>query len=425
MTYENSLQHARQLDSEDPLSHFRERFHHPELDGKPALYFTGNSLGLMPKSARAAVDVEMDAWSRLGVEGWFQGANPWCNYHEYLAPMLAEIVGARTSEVVCMNGLTVNLHLLFVSFYQPTPGRYKIIAESKMFPSDQYMLDTQMRFHGVDPNDAIIEIEPPPGEFLIREDDILSAIEQHKGELAMVFFGGVNYFTGQFFNLARLTRAAHDAGAIAGFDLAHAAGNVPLQLHDWDVDFAAWCSYKYLNAGAGNCGGVFVHERHGERTDLLRLGGWWGHDKQRRFLMEPEFQPMPAAEGWQISCPPAVSFALQKAALEVFTEAGLPALREKSLRLTGFLEFVLNDVFNALPDVELRIITPSDPDQRGCQLSVKLIGTDRSFFDAMTAAGIMGDFREPDVVRLAPVPLYNSYEDIWRAGERLQGLLRR
>jgi kynureninase len=378
----------------------------------------------MPRAARAAVETELDAWADLGVEGWFEGVNPWLAYHEYLGPMLAGIVGAHPGEVVCMNSLTVNLHLLFVSFYRPTSRRFKIIAEAGMFPSDRYMIETQMRWHGIDPGEALIEIAPREGEHLLRDEDLLAAVEHHADELALVFFGGVNYLTGQCFDLPALTRAAHDAGALAGFDLAHAAGNVPLSLHDWYVDFAAWCSYKYLNAGPGNCGGIFVHQRHAERFDLPRFGGWWGHDKNRRFLMEPEFQPMAGAEGWQVSCPPAVSFALHKASLEVFTEAGMPALRRKSVALTGYLETVLNDVFARDGGVDLEIITPADPDRRGCQLSVKLAGTDRSFFDAMMAAGVMGDFREPDVVRLAPVPLYNSFEDVYLAGETLSRLLR-
>jgi kynureninase len=322
-----------------------------------------------------------------------------------------------------MNSLTVNLHLLFVSFYRPDKSRYKIISEAKMFPSDRYMLETQVRFHGFEPDEAIIEIQPREGEHLIREEDILAAIEEHKDGLALVFFGAVNYFTGQFFNLPRLTQAAHQVGAIAGFDLAHAAGNVPLQCHDWGLDFAAWCSYKYLNASAGNIGGVFVHERHARSFDLPRFAGWWGHDKERRFLMENHFRPMPGAEGWQISNEPILGMAAKKASLEIFAQAGMPALREKSLRLTAYLEFVLRDSLPADSPLQLRIITPADPGQRGCQLSLKLIGIGRAFFDAMMEAGIIADFREPDVIRLAPVPLYNSFEDIYHMGRILQRLM--
>jgi kynureninase len=344
------------------------------------------------------------------------------NYHETLTPLVAKVVGARDEEVVCMNSLTVNLHLLLVSFYRPSPARFKIISEAKMFPSDRYMLETQARFHGFDPDEAIIEVQPREGEHLIREEDILAAIEEHRDQLALVFFGAVNYFTGQLFDLPRLTEAAHAAGALAGFDLAHAAGNIPLQMHDSGADFAAWCSYKYLNSGPGNLGGIFVHERHAHNFDLPRFGGWWGHNKERRFLMENHFEPMGGAEGWQLSNEPILNMAAKKASLEIFNEAGMPALREKSLQLTAYLEFILKDVFPENSPLRLRIISPTDPEQRGCQLSLQLVGMDRSFFEDMMQAGIMADFREPDVIRMAPVPLYNSFEDIYRAGEVLRRL---
>jgi len=421
MTFENSLECARELDRMDSLSGFRERFNHPQVNGRTAFYFAGNSLGLMPKTAKAAVEAEFDDWARLGVDGHFHAATPWFDYHTALAPMVAELLGARQTEVVCMNSLTVNLHLLFVSFYRPDRKKFKIISEAGMFPSDRYMLETQVRFHGYDPEEAIVEIKPRNGEFLIREEDILQAIEQHRDALALVFFGAVNYFTGQLFDLELLTRAAHEAGAVAGFDLAHAAGNVPLQLHDAGADFAAWCSYKYLNSGAGNVAGLFVHERHGSRLDLPRFGGWWGHDKQRRFLMESHFQPMPGAEGWQISNEPILGMAVKKASLEIFAEAGMPALRQKSIRLTAYLEFILNDLFSA--GGTLRIISPSDPSARGCQLSLKLDGADRSVFDKLLAQGVIADFREPDVIRMAPVPLYNSFEDVYRAGRVFEDVL--
>ncbi len=423
MQLRNTIDFAREQDAADELAPYREQFHHPIINGRQALYFTGNSLGLMPKSVRAALETELFDWQELGVEGHFIAQNPWVNYHELLTPMVADIVGARHHEVVCMNSLTVNLHLMFVSFYRPTKSRYKIISEAKMFPSDRYMLETQTRFHGFDPDEAIIEIAPREGEFLIREEDILSAIEANKDELALVFFGAVNYFTGQLFDLEKLTRAAHQAGAVAGFDLAHAAGNVLLQCHDWGVDFAAWCSYKYLNSSAGNLGGVFVHERHAENFDLPRFAGWWGHNKERRFLMENHFQPMSGAEGWQISNEPILGMAAKKASLEIFAKAGMPALRGKSLRLTAYLEFVLHQTVPDNSAVQLRIITPTDPEQRGCQLSLKLIGIGRPFFDSMMAAGVIADFREPDVIRLAPVPLYNSFEDIFHLGQVLRNLL--
>jgi kynureninase len=423
MSHQNTLEYALEQDAADPLGHFRERFHLPKVNGKTALYFTGNSLGLMPCSARAALEVELKDWADLGVEGHFHAHNPWVNYHELLTPMMADIVGAKHHEVVCMNSLTTNLHLLFVSFYRPTKTRFKIISEAKMFPSDRYMLETQTRFHGFDPDEAIIELSPREGETTLRHADILAAIEENKDELALVFFGAVNYFTGQFFNLPDLTRAAHNAGAIAGFDLAHAAGNLPLKLHDSGADFAAWCSYKYLNSSAGNLGGIFVHERHQADFDMPRFGGWWGHDKERRFLMENTFKPMAGAEGWQLSNEPILGMAVKKASLEIFAEAGMPALRKKSIHLTGFLEHVVKDIFKQECAIQLRIITPTDIESRGCQLSLQLIGSGRAFFDQLMAAGVVADFREPDVIRMAPVPLYNTFEDVYRAGQIIKKLV--
>ncbi|MFT5140252.1 MAG: kynureninase [Lysobacterales bacterium] len=428
MEYQNSLDFALLEDNSDPLKHFRDRFHHPVIKDKSVIYYAGNSLGLMPRSSRAAIETELDDWAALAVEGHFEATNPWFDYHQLLTPMMADIIGAKSSEVVCMNSLTTNLHLLFVSFYRPDKKRFKIIAEAKMFPSDRYMLETQVKFHGFDPEEAIIEVEPREGEYLIREEDILAAIEEHREELALVFFGAVNYFTGQWFNLEKLTQAAHKAGALAGFDLAHAAGNMPMELHDWNVDFAAWCSYKYLNSGAGNVAGVFIHEKHGENFELPRFGGWWGHDKERRFLMENHFQPMKGAEGWQISNAPVFGMAIKKASLEIFAEAGMHALREKSLKLTGYLEYIFKDIFASLAgegvsNTRLKIISPTNPDMRGCQLSLKLVGADKSLFDEIVEQGIIADFREPDVIRMAPVPLYNSFEDIYRTGVILKTVL--
>ncbi len=423
MNFENTLPFAQQQDSFDELSGFREKFHFPIINDKRVLYFTGNSLGLAPKSAKNYVNAEMDEWAKWGVEGHFEAKNPWVSYHEILTPASAELVGANESEVVCMNSLTTNLHLLFVSFYRPTKQRYKIISEAKMFPSDRYLLETQVKHHGFDPDEAIIEVSPRDGEHLIREEDILATIDEHKGELALVFFGGVNYFTGQLFDMKKLTQAAHDVGALAGFDLAHAVGNIPVKLHDWNVDFAAWCTYKYLNSSAGNVGGIFVHDKHGDNTALPRFGGWWGHNKERRFLMENTFEPMTGAEGWQLSNVPIMGMAVLKSSLDIFQEAGIENLREKSVKLTAYLEFVFNDIVDKFPDIQLEIITPKDPEKRGCQLSVKLIGTDKSFFKALTNAGVIADFREPDVVRLAPTPLYNSFEDIYQLGQTLETLL--
>ncbi len=423
MKHENILAYAQQQDAQDPMATYREQFHHPVIDGKQVLYFTGNSLGLQPKSAREFVNKELDEWAKLGVEGHFLAENPWVSYHEILTPASARLVGAKESEVVCMGSLTNNLHLLFVSFYKPTAKRFKIISEAKMFPSDRYLLETQVRHHGLNPDEAIIEISPRDGEHLIHEDDIIAAIEEHSDELALVFFGGMNYFTGQLFDMEKLTKAAHQHGALAGFDLAHAAGNVPLEMHKWNVDFAAWCTYKYINSSAGNVAGLFVHERHGDDTSINRFGGWWGHNKERRFLMENTFDPMKGAEGWQLSNAPVMGMAILRASLDIFDEAGIHNLRAKSLKLTSYLEFIFNDIVQQFPDIKLEIITPSDPEQRGAQLSIKLIGTDKSFFDQLTKAGVISDFRSPDVIRLAPAPLYNSFEDVYQFGNTLHSLL--
>lgn len=423
MNYENTLAFATEQDKSDPLAAYRDKFHHPVIDGQQVLYFTGNSLGLQPKSAREYVNNELDEWAKWGVEGHFLAENPWVSYHEILTPASARLVGAKESEVVCMGSLTNNLHLLFVSFYKPTARRFKIISEAKMFPSDRYLLETQVRHHGFDPNEAIIEIAPRAGEHLIHEEDIIAAIEHHSDELALVFFGGMNYFTGQLFDMEKLTRVAHQHGAIAGFDLAHAAGNVPLEMHKWNVDFAAWCTYKYINSSAGNVAGLFVHERHGNDTSINRFGGWWGHNKDRRFLMENTFDPMQGAEGWQVSNAPVMGMAILKASLDIFDEAGIQNLRAKSLKLTGYLEFIFNQVVEQFPKVKLEIITPTDPLKRGAQLSIKLIGTDKRFFDKLTKAGVISDFRSPDVIRLAPTPLYNSFEDVYQFGHTLQNLL--
>jgi len=423
MTHLNTLAYAKEQDAQDPMAAFREQFHHPVIDGKQVLYFTGNSLGLQPKSAREYINKELDEWAKWGVEGHFLAETPWVSYHEGLTPASARLVGAKESEVVCMGSLTNNLHLLFVSFYKPTAKRFKIISEAKMFPSDRYLLETQARHHGLDPDEAIIEISPREGEHLIREEDIIAAIEEHSDELALVFFGGMNYFTGQLFDMKKLTEVAHQHGALAGFDLAHAAGNVPLEMHEWNVDFAAWCTYKYINSSAGNVAGLFVHERHGNDTSINRFGGWWGHNKERRFLMENTFDPMQGAEGWQLSNAPVMGMAVLKASLDIFDEAGIHELRTKSLKLTSYLEFIFNDVVNEFPGIQLQIITPSDPEQRGAQLSIKLIGTDKSFFDKLTKAGVISDFRSPDVIRLAPAPLYNSFEDVYQFGLTLHRLL--
>ena len=418
-----TLEYAREQDASDPLRDYREQFHFPSLGTPEMVYLTGHSLGLQPKSVRPAVELELDEWAKYGVDGHFHSTNPWYSYHELLTPPMAGIVGAKESEVVCMNALTTNIHLLFVSFYRPTRERYKIISEARMFPSDRYVLETQTRFHGFDPDDAIIEVAPRDGEWLIREEDILAAIEENADQLALLFFGGVNYFTGQLFDMPKLTQAAHEVGAVAGFDLAHAAGNVPLALHDWDVDFAAWCSYKYLNSSPGNVGGIFVHERHGSNPDLPRFGGWWGHDKDTRFQMKSGFQPMEGAEGWQLSNAPVLGMSAMKAAIDIHAEVGMPALRAKSEKLTAYLELTIDDLSESFPDADISIITPRAPAQRGCQISINIAGRDRQLFDDMIAAGIIADFREPCVIRIAPVPLYNSFEDIFILGQVLRRLL--
>lgn len=423
MRFQATLEFAREQDEADPLRAYRQQFHFPTPGTRELVYFTGHSLGLQPKTVRAAIELELDEWAKFGVEGHFHSTNPWYSYHERLTPAMAEIVGAKNAEVVCMNSLTSNLHLMFVSFYRPKKTRYKIISEAKMFPSDRYLLETQARFHGFDPDDAIIEVAPRDGEALIRQEDILEVIDTHAHEVALVFFGGVNYFTGQLFDIARLTEAAHAVGAVAGFDLAHAAGNVPLSLHAWDVDFAAWCSYKYLNSSPGNVGAIFVHERHGRDFELPRFGGWWGHDKTTRFQMQGSFRPMEGAEGWQLSNAPVLGMSAMKASLDIFAEAGMPALRLKSEKLTGYLEFTIDELASEFPDANISLITPRETGARGCQISMDVAGRGRRLFDDMIAAGVIADFREPCIIRMAPVPLYNSFEDVFTFGKVMRELL--
>jgi len=418
MGFEFTKAYAQGRDNSDPLASYRDQFFLPQHDNEDAVYFTGNSLGLQPKTAQAALQQELDDWAKYGVEGHFEAKNPWFAYHEFFAESLARLVGAKPEEVVAMNGLTVNLHLLLVSFYKPRGNRYKILCEAKAFPSDQYALETQVKFHSYDPDDAIIEVAPREGEHTVRLEDVLAAIEANKDELALVMIGGVNYYTGQVFDMKTIAAAGHAAGAMVGFDLAHAAGNLHLQLHDWEVDFAAWCSYKYLNSGPGSVSGIFVHEKH-HQSDLPRFGGWWGHDKDTRFLMEKGFQPIQTAEGWQLSNAPVFAMAIHKASLDIFDAVGMEALRAKSQELTGYLEFVVNTVSEGLEGTSFEIITPGDPDQRGCQLSILAHGQGKALFDKLTAKGVIADWREPNVIRIAPVPLYNSFEDVYRFGVKL------
>lgn len=417
MTFENTLDFARQLDEKDPLHSFRARFFIPRHHGEDVIYFTGNSLGLQSRTTGAYVQQELDDWATMGVEGHFSARNPWMPYHELFPRQLSKIVGCLPHEVVVMNQLTVNLHLLMVSFYRPTRERYKIICEARAFPSDQYAFESQARFHGLDPDLAVIEVSPREGEHILRTEDILATIDQHKDSVALVLFGGVNYYTGQFFELEKITKAAHAAGAYAGFDLAHAAGNVDLQLHDWGVDFGCWCSYKYLNSGPGGVGGVYIHEKHAVNKDLPRFAGWWGYTKETRFNMQKGFEPIPTAEGWQLSNAPVLSMAAHKAALDIFDEAGMEALHDKRKRLAAFLHFVLGDINSRQSKQVIEVITPANEDDRGCQVSMLMLERGKKIFEALQQQGVIADWREPNVIRVAPVPLYNTFEEIWRFGE--------
>ncbi|MGB0887716.1 MAG: kynureninase [Vicingaceae bacterium] len=423
MTYENSLSFAQKLDEQDELKEYRSKFHIPIIDGKETIYFTGNSLGLQPKSTVDYINTELQDWAKWGVEGHFNAKNPWFAYHEMFAEPIAKIVGAKPKEVVVMNNLTVNLNLLLVSFYRPTETRFKIICEAKAFPSDQYALEMQVKNAGLNPDEAIIEIAPRAGERTIHNEDIIAAINEAGDSLACVMIGGVNYFTGQVFDMKAITAAAHKVGANCGFDLAHGAGNIELKLHEWDVDFACWCSYKYLNSGPGGVSGIFVNERHCNNTELPRFAGWWGHEKETRFLMEPGFKPMKTAEAWQMSNAPVLSMAAHKAAIDIFDEVGMDKLLKKQKLISGYLEFIVDDVnesLNASADKSLEIITPRNWEERGCQVSVIAHGFGKSLFDKLTEEGVISDWREPNAIRMAPIPLYNSYEDIYRFGEILK-----
>jgi kynureninase len=417
MNFENTIEFARQLDAQDPLKEFRSQFLFPQHNGRDAIYLCGNSLGLQPVSAQKYLNEQLTTWKDYAVEGWFDGDNPWLPYHKQLTVTLAGIVGANQTEISVMNSLTVNLHLLMVSFYKPNSKRYKIMMEGGAFPSDQYAVESQVRFHGYKPEDAIIEVFPREGEDTLRTDDILQKINEHADEIALVLFSGVNYYTGQFFDIEAITRAAHSIGAIAGFDLAHAAGNVPLKLHDWDVDFACWCSYKYMNSGPGGISGIFVHEKHFSDKSLNRFAGWWGYRQDKRFLMAQGFDAAQGAEGWQVSTSPIPLLALHKAALDIFEQAGgIAPLRKKSEILTTYLAFVVGEI-NQKEGAELfKIITPSNLNDRGCQLSLVCHKNARGVFDYLSKNGVIGDWREPNVIRLSPVPLYNSFADVFSAG---------
>ncbi len=414
MNFQNTLDFAKQLDAQDELKNFRDQFYIPMMHGKECVYFTGNSLGLQPKSTQDYVLNELEDWATLGVEGHFHARNPWMPYHEIFPQQLSKVVGCLPNEVVVMNQLTVNLHLLMVSFYRPTKTKYKIICEAKAFPSDQYALESQVKFHGFDYDDAIIEIAPRADEHCIRTEDILSAIEEHKDSLALVMFGGVNYYTGQVFDMKTITAAAHKVGVLCGFDLAHAAGNIELHLHDWEVDFACWCSYKYLNSGPGGVSGVYIHEKHSTNTDLQRFAGWWGYEKETRFKMGKGFKAIPTAEGWQLSNAPILSMAAHKAALDIVEEAGMARLSAKAKMLSNYLLFVI-DAVNSNQNIE--VITPRNEAEKGCQVSMLMKQNGKQIFDELTKQGVIADWREPNVIRIAPVPLYNSFEDVWKFGD--------
>lgn len=423
MQFQNTLDFATKLDLQDPLQHFRQRFIIPSRHGKEQIYFLGNSLGLQSKNVKHEIEKILEEWGRYGVEAFTEGNDPWMDYHDQLTKPLSTILGALPNEVTVMNQLTVNLHLMMVSFYQPRGKAKKILCEAKAFPSDQYMLETHLRDHDLNPDEIIIEVKPREGERLIRNEDILTAVEKYKNDLALILFSGLNYYTGQAFDMRAITKAAHDAGITAGFDLAHAAGNISLQLHEWGVDFACWCSYKYLNSGPGAVGGVYVHERFHQEKNIKRFAGWWGHDKATRFKMEKGFKPIPSAEGWQLSTPSMLLYASHKAALEIFEEAGWENVQSKRRLLNDYLWFILDEVNKSSHDKVIEFITPRDEGQRGCQVSLFMRQRGRHVFDELGRHGVMADWREPNVIRIAPVPLYNTFEEVWKFGNIITSIL--
>lgn len=409
--YQTDRRFAEKMDQDDPLAHYRDQFFIPkQANGEDHLYFTGNSLGLQPRSLRKFVDQELTDWEKLGVEGHFHARNPWMPYHEFLADSTARLVGALPSEVVVMNSLSVNLHLMMVSFYRPTQERFKIIIEGDAFPSDKYAVKSQLRYHGIDPAEGLIELRSKSGHPVIPTEEILETIEREGEQVALILIGGVNYYTGQVFEMEKITRAGHEKGCTVGFDLAHGAGNLNLKLHDWGPDFACWCSYKYLNSGPGGLSGVFVHERHAQNPDLPRFAGWWGHNKDNRFRMPDDFEPMPGAEGWQLSNPPILAMAALRASMELFDEVGMEALCKKADLLTGYLAYLVKARNHS---DNIRMITPEDPQHRGCQVSLQTMSNGKAIFDRLTERGVICDWREPDVIRLAPVPFYNRFVDVW------------
>jgi kynureninase len=420
MDVSGGIEQARELDGKDPLRSFRERFYIPQHNGQDSIYLCGNSLGLQPKKAGEYVDAELEDWANLGVEGHFRARHPWMPYHEFLTENMAGIVGARPIEVVVMNSLTVNIHLLFVTFYRPEGKKRKIVVESDIFPSDLYAVESQIRFHGGDPAQDLLFWEPPAEEHLLQYADLEQLVKASGDEIALIWLGGVNYYTGQSFDLQRITELGHAHGIPVGFDLAHGAGNIDYSLHDSGVDFAAWCSYKYLNSSPGGLSGIFVHERHSRRFDLPRFAGWWGHNKATRFGMRDPFDPLPGAEGWQLSNPPILPLAAMRASLEIFVDAGMQSLREKSTKLTTYLYTLIR---HHIPR-GIQILTSEHPDERGCQLSLLVPAGGREIFDILTRHGVVADWREPDVIRVAPVPLYNTYEDVWHVVKLLKNAIK-
>jgi kynureninase len=415
LVFQSTEDFALEMDACDPLASYREQFHIPRAEsGEEWIYLCGHSLGLQPRTARDYIDQELKAWAQLGVEGHFLGQNAWMPYHRLLSGSTAELVGARPDEVVVMNSLTVNLHLMMVSFYRPTAKRHKILVERGAFPSDQYAVKSQIAFHGLDPASSLIELIPRPGESCMRDEDVEALIHRDGDSIALILLGGVNYSTGQAFDLAGITRAGQQQGCVVGFDLAHAAGNLRLHLHDWGADFAVWCNYKYLNGGPGCPGGCFVHERHGRVLDLPRFAGWWGHDENTRFEMGPDFHPMAGAEGWQMSNPPILALAALRASMDIFHQAGMSALRAKSVSLTSYLEFLLTQQKSP----RFSVITPREAERRGAQISIRLPHKGRALSEQLAAAGVIGDWREPDIFRVAPVPLYNTFRDVYRFVQR-------
>jgi len=420
MNYRTGREFALEQDTIDPLASYRNKFHFPKsMNGKEVVYFGGNSLGLQTKNVKAYVGQELEDWGTFAVEGHFSAKNPWLNYHEPFASSFARLVGAGEAEVVCMNTLTVNLHLMMVSFYRPSPRRHKILIEYGAFPSDRYAVQSQTKFHNFNPKKSVLEFKPTPGSKIVDMNEVEHFMQQHGNSIALIWIGGINYYSGQKYDMQKITQLGHENGCLVGFDLAHAIGNVELELHKWDVDFAVWCTYKYLNGGPGSIAGCFVHEKHGMQTDIPRFAGWWGHNKETRFQMGPDFDPIAGAEGWQLSNPPILSMAPLRASLEIFDEVSLKSLREKSIKLTGYLEYLIDQ----LNSEQINIITPRNPDERGCQLSLQTKGNGRQIFDDLVKDGVVCDWREPDVIRVAPVPLYNSFWDVYRFVQILKNSL--